>query len=85
MFTITITSITHPDFFASLPFLAQEPEEVPIMLVVGLAAAGAAICLKLVVAVSLCHALFYVRCQCRIKFRNTPIHDVDAAGVEHSG
>lgn len=55
------------------------------MLVVGLAAAGAAICLKLVIAVSLCHALFNVRCQCRIKFRNAPIHDVDAAGVEHSG
>ena len=55
------------------------------MLVVGLAAAGAAIRLKLVVAVSLCHALFNVRCQCRIKFRNAPVNDVDAAGVEHSG
>ena len=55
------------------------------MFVVGLAAAGAAIRLKLVVAVSLCHALFNVRCQCRIKFRNALVHDVDAAGVEHSG
>lgn len=73
------------DFFASLPFLAQEPEEVPVMLVVGLAAAGTAICLKLVVAVSLCHALFNVRCQCRIKFRNALVYHVDAVGVEHSG
>lgn len=79
------SSIIEAEFFASLPFLAQEPEEVPVMLVVGLAAAGTAICLKLVVAVSLCHALFNVRCQCRIKFRNALVYHVDAVGVEHSG
>ena len=74
-------SIKQHAIFASLPFFAQEPEEVSIMFVVGLSAARASLRQQLFVAEAKSDPLLDVRCKNGVQLLHASVNDAHAVEI----
>lgn len=81
---ILITSIKQGDFFASLAFLAQNPEKISVCIVVDLPATGAALVSQNIITNALCYPFPNIGCQVFVQLADAAFKNINASGVVYS-